>query len=232
MNLRKYKVLIVDDEEDIVEFLSYNLKRENFEVKVAFDGQQALEMAQEYLPHLILIDIMMPEIDGIETCERMREIPGLSNTIIAFLTARSEDCSQIAGFNPGADDYISKPLRPKVLISRIRALLKRYDKNPLITTESEKSILYFDNLVIDKERFLLEFEGKEITLPKKEFNILMLLASKPSKVFTRDEIFDRIWGNEVFVGDRTLDVYISKIREKIGVKSIKTIKAVGYKFEL
>lgn len=231
MNLQRYKVLVVDDEEDIVEFLEYNLKREGFSVKTAFDGKEAIEIAKEFQPHIILLDVMMPEIDGIETCERIRELPGLSKTLIAFLTARSEDYSQIAGFNAGGDDYMTKPIKPKVLLSRLKALLKRYEMSVSPVVENDKPVMDFGSMIIDKERFIVMNNGSEITLPKKEFQILALLASKPSKVFTRDEIFDKIWGNDVYVGDRTLDVYIRKIREKIGMEAIKTIKGVGYKFE-
>ncbi|MBN1185124.1 MAG: response regulator transcription factor [Bacteroidales bacterium] len=231
MNLQRYKVLVVDDEEDIVEFLEYNLKREGFIVKTAFDGKEAIETAKEFLPHIILLDVMMPEVDGIETCERIREIPGLRNTLIAFLTARAEDYSQIAGFNAGGDDYMTKPIKPKVLVSRLKALLKRYEMNASPLSDSNKPVMDMGSIIIDKERFIVMNNGVEITLPKKEFQILALLASKPSKVFTRDEIFDKIWGNDVYVGDRTLDVYIRKIREKVGMDTIKTIKGVGYKFE-
>lgn len=226
-----YKILVVDDEEDIVEFVSYNLKREGFNVNTARNGREAIEIADKFHPHLILLDIMMPQMDGIEACEELRSMPDLSDTLIAFLTARSEDYSQIAGFNAGADDFISKPIRPKVLTSRIRALLKRYARKQLDTREESLQELKFGNLLIDKERHIIEISDKVIELPKKEFKLLLLLTSKPSRVFTREEIFDHIWGSEVYVSDRTIDVYIRKLREKIGLDRIKTIKGVGYKFE-
>jgi two-component system alkaline phosphatase synthesis response regulator PhoP len=228
-----FKILVVDDEEDIVEFVSYNLRKEGFNVDVARNGRSAIEIARKFLPHLILLDIMMPEMDGIETCEEIRSLPELSEVLIAFLTARSEDYSQIAGFNAGADDFITKPIRPKVLTSRIKALLKRYsgtrasDRN-----DQPEEKLKLGNIMIDRERHLISVEEKEIELPKKEFNLLVLLTSKPSRVFTREEIFDHIWGSDVYVSDRTIDVYIRKLREKIGVERIKTIKGVGYKFEV
>ncbi len=231
MKESNYKILIVDDDEDIVEFVTYNLKREGFKVNYARNGREAIEIAGSFQPHLILLDIMMPEMDGIETCEEIRSNPKLSDTLIAFLTARSEDYSQIAGFNAGADDFISKPIRPKVLTSRIKALLKRYSSSRSKINNEEIEEKDFGNLVIDKDRHLITVSGKEIELPKKEFNLLLLLTSKPSRVFTREEIFDHIWGTEVFVSDRTIDVYIRKLREKIGVERIKTIKGVGYKFE-
>jgi len=226
-----FRILVVDDEEDIVEFVSYNLKKEGFNVSAARNGLSAVAIAREFRPHLILLDIMMPEMDGIETCEQIRAIPGLSDTLIAFLTARAEDFSQIAGFSAGADDYITKPIRPKVLISRILALLKRSG-----TIDSGKQIkpnekFAHGNLVIDKERHMIVVDGAEMDMPKKEFSLLMLLSSKPSRLFTRDEIFQHLWGTEVFVSDRTIDVYIRKIREKIGDERIKTVKGIGYKFE-
>ncbi|MFW5645234.1 MAG: response regulator transcription factor [Bacteroidota bacterium] len=227
-----YKILVVDDEEDIVEFVSYNLKREGFRVNSAKNGKEAIEKANTFQPHLILLDIMMPEMDGIEACEEIRANPLLSDTLIAFLSARSEDYSQIAGYNAGGDDYISKPIRPKVLTSKIKALLKRY-ANRKTHEESNSRVNEndFGDLIVDQERYLIIVSGKEIELPKKEFKLLSLLTSRPSMVFTREEIFDKIWGSEVFVSDRTIDVYIRKIREKIGPEKIKTIKGVGYKFE-
>lgn len=227
-----YRILVVDDEEDIVEFVSYNLKKEGFNVSTARNGLSAVQIAREFKPHLILLDIMMPEMDGIETCEQIRAIPALSDTLIAFLTARAEDFSQIAGFSAGADDYITKPVRPKVLISRILALLKRSgstSENVKQTRTNEK--LSHGNLVIDKERHLIIVDNKEIDVPKKEFSLLVLLTSKPSRLFKREEIFQHLWGNEVFVSDRTIDVYIRKLREKIGDNRIKTVKGIGYKFE-
>lgn len=226
-----YKILVVDDEEDIVEFVSYNLKKEGFRVNTARNGKEAIEKANTFQPHLILLDIMMPEMDGIEACEEIRTNPLLSDTLIAFLSARSEDYSQIAGYNAGGDDYISKPIRPKVLTSKIKALLKRYTNRKKEESKSTVNDNEFGDLIVDRDRYLIIVSGKEIELPKKEFKLLSLLTSRPSMVFTREEIFDKIWGSEVFVSDRTIDVYIRKIREKIGVERIKTIKGVGYKFE-
>lgn len=227
METEKYKILLVDDEKDILEFLGYNLKKEGYVVLTARNGKDAIEIAKAEKPHLIILDVMMPKMDGIETCSEIKNIPELNNTIVIFLTARGEDYSQIAGFEAGADDYITKPVKPKVLISRIKALLRRY-KEPDLPAEEIK----LKNIVIDKERYLILKDGIEITLPKKEFELLVLLASKPTKVFTREEIFSKVWGNDVIVGDRTIDVHVRKIREKVGLKSIKTIKGVGYKIEL
>lgn len=230
MDQNGYKILIVDDEPDILEFLSYNLKKEGFQIYTSNNGRKALSLAVEIQPHLILLDIMMPEMDGIEMCERIRETPEIKNCIVAFLTARTEDYSQIAGFEAGGDDYIAKPIKPKLLVSRINALLKRYSPNlPKSIQEPQVS---FGNIVIDNEKYIVLIDGNEVYLPKKEFELLKLLTSRPSKVFTREEIFDYIWGDETFVGDRTLDVYIRKLREKLGDNLIKTIKGVGYKFEI
>ncbi len=226
-----FKILVVDDEEDIVEFVSYNLKKEGFNVSSARNGIAAVQIAREFHPHLILLDIMMPEMDGIETCEQIRAIPALSDTIIAFLTARAEDFSQIAGFSAGADDYITKPIRPKVLISRIMALLKRTGSFEIIKQVKSNGKFFHGSLVVDKERHLIVVDGKEIDVPKKEFNLLLLLTSKPSRLFTREEIFQHLWGSEIVVSDRTIDVYIRKLREKIGDNRIKTVKGIGYKFE-
>ncbi len=226
-----FKILVVDDEEDIIEFVSYNLKKEGFVVNTARNGLSAVEIAREFRPHLILLDIMMPEMDGIETCEQIRAIPGMTGTLIAFLTARAEDFSQIAGFSAGADDYITKPIRPKVLISRIQALLKRSTNIESVKTVKTVEKLSHGNLVIDKERHMIMVDDMEMDMPKKEFSLLLLLSSKPSRLFTRDEIFQHLWGSEVFVSDRTIDVYIRKLREKIGDKRIKTVKGIGYKFE-
>ncbi len=226
METDSYKILLVDDEKDILEFLGYNLKKEGYQVITARNGKDAIALAREELPHLIILDVMMPKMDGIETCGEIKEIPELKNTIIVFLTARGEDYSQIAGFDAGADDYITKPIKPRVLVSRIKALLRRY-KEPEKPVEEVR----FKDLVIDTERYLIIKDGHEISLPKKEFELLLLLASKPEKVFSREEIFSKVWGNDVIVGDRTIDVHVRKIREKIGLNSIKTIKGVGYKFE-
>ena len=227
-----YKILLVDDEEDILEFISYNLEKEGFKVYTASNGVEAIEKAKKKNPHLIILDVMMPEMDGIEACSEIRKIPELADTIIAFLTARGEDYSQIAGFDAGADDYITKPIRPKVLISRVKALLKRVD-GAASGYEKEKrneQIVAIGDLIIDRERYIINISGKEIILPKKEFELLSLLVSKPDKVFTREEIYNRVWGDQVVVGDRTIDVHIRKLREKIGSDQIKTLKGIGYKF--
>jgi two-component system, OmpR family, alkaline phosphatase synthesis response regulator PhoP len=223
------RILLVDDEEDILEFVSYNLQREGFRVYSARNGLEAIEMAGKVKPDLVILDVMMPEMDGIAACEEIRKLPSCKNVVIAFLTARGEDYSQIAGFEAGADDYITKPVRPKVLISRVKALLKRSGG---VSTESvdTSKILNIGDLVIDKERYLLIIGGKELTLPRKEFELLSLLVSKPDKVFTRDEIYKSVWGNNVIVGDRTIDVHIRKLREKIGNDHIRTLKGIGYKF--
>ena len=226
MGNEDYRILLIDDEPDILEFLSYNLRKEGFQVFTSQNGRNGIEMAQKINPHLIMLDVMMPEMDGIETCTEMRNISGLSKTIILMLTARSEDYSQIAGFDAGADDYVTKPVKPKVLVSRVKALLKRYPGN-----EKPGDRIELSDFVIDKERYLILKDGKEVVLAKKEFQLLVLLTSKPDKVFTRQEIFTHIWGNDVIVGDRTIDVHIRKIREKLNIDSIKTIKGVGYKYE-
>lgn len=222
-----YKILIADDEPDILEFVTYNLIKEGYQVSTASNGIEALEKAKEVEPHLILLDIMMPELDGVEVCRELRANSGFDNTIIAFLTARSEDYSQIVGFDVGGDDYITKPIRPRVLVSRVGALLRRYNNTP----NQEGDVIKVADLVIDKERVLVERGEEEISLAKKEFELLCLLASKPGKVFTREEIFKSVWGNDVIVGNRTIDVHIRKIREKIGNHYIKTNKGIGYKFE-
>ena len=228
MDLSKFKILVVDDEPDIIEFLSYNLKKEGFTIKTASTGRQAIEMAVSFNPHLILLDIMMPEMDGIETCGELRANPLTKNVLIAFLTARNEDYSQIAGFDAGGDDYISKPIKPKVLISRIKALLKR--AGSLDDSADSRDEIPQSGLAIDKERYVVYLDGQEVILPKKEFELLALLHSKPQKVFTRDEIYQAIWGDEIVVGDRTIDVHIRKLREKLGEDYIRTVKGVGYKF--
>ncbi len=227
MDFSKYRILLVDDESDVLEFLSYNLKREGFVVFTAQNGREAIEKAMEVQPHLIVLDVMMPEMDGIETCEELKKIPSLKNSLVVFLTARGEDYSQISGFEAGADDYVTKPIKPKLLISRLKALLRRISDQP----EPLNETVEVADLVIDTERYLVLNKGQEIVLPKKEFELLRLLASKPNKVFTREEIFSRIWGDNVIVGDRTIDVHIRKIREKIGLDVIRTVKGVGYKFE-
>ncbi len=217
---------MVDDEPDILEMIGFNLEREGFEVFTAPNGRKALELARTHLPDLILLDVMMPEMDGMETCRELRDDARLKNSIIAFLTARNEDYSQIAGFDAGADDYISKPIKPRVLISRVKALLRRG-----IPTTAEAPKRDLSGIVIDKERYVVYKEGVELSLPKKEFELLALLASQPGRVFTRENILSSVWGNDVIVGDRTIDVHIRKLREKLGDDFFKTIKGVGYKFE-
>lgn len=224
-----YKILLVDDEEDILEFISYNLEREGFKVYSAKNGVEAIKMAEKKKPDLIILDVMMPEMDGIVACEEIRKIPSCKDTVIAFLTARGEDYSQIAGFEAGADDYITKPIRPKVLISRVKALLKRSGIAAADAAAPEQ-IINIGNLTIDKERYLLKIDDREMILPRKEFELLSLLVSKPEKVFTREEIYNAVWGENVIVGDRTIDVHIRKLREKIGNDHIKTLKGIGYKF--
>lgn len=224
--LSKKKILVVDDEEDILEFLSYNLEKEGAKVYRANNGLAAIDLARKKKPDLILLDVMMPEMDGVETCLQLREKPETRNIIIAFLTARGEDYSQIAGFEAGADDYITKPIKPRVLISRIKALLRR--KEGVMEGEAATEV---KSLKIDRDRYLVIKDEQELNLPKKEFELLALLISVPGKVFTREGILSSVWGEDVVVGDRTIDVHIRKLREKIGSQHIKTIKGVGYKFE-
>ncbi len=228
MNPQETRILLVDDEPDILEFLGYNLRSEGFTVEVAKNGIEAVRIARKFLPHLILLDVMMPGMDGIETCEQIRTLPELKEVMIAFLTARGEDYSQVAGFDAGGDDYISKPIKPKVLISRIRALLKRV-RVPGDNNESIKVIRVGD-LEIDTDRYLVILSGTELHLPRKEFELLSLLAARPGKVYTREEIYRAVWGIDVIVGDRTIDVHIRKLREKIGEDHIRTVKGVGYTF--
>jgi two-component system alkaline phosphatase synthesis response regulator PhoP len=230
MTEEKFKVLLVDDELDILEFLSYNLEKEGYIVFTAKNGLEALEVAAKEIPHLIILDVMMPEMDGIVACEELRKIPELNRTVIAFLTARGEDYSQIAGFEAGADDYITKPVRPKVLVSRVKALLKRSNESAVALVVEDTNTINIGNLVIDKERYLIRIDDIEMVLPRKEFELLSLLVSKPGKVFTREEIYSSVWGENVVVGDRTIDVHIRKLREKIGNEHIKTLKGIGYKF--
>jgi len=228
MSENKFKILLVDDEPDILEIISYNLKSNGFEVFTALNGVKALKKAKSILPDLIILDVMMPEMDGIETCEEIRKIPELNDTIITFLTARSEDYSQLAGFDAGADDYINKPIKPKLLVGKVKSLLRRLNKNKV--TES-KNVINLGDLIIDREEYIIILNKNEILLPRKEFELLYLLASKPGKVFKREVILEKIWGHEVVVGDRTIDVHIRKLREKLGDSRIKTIKGVGYKFK-
>lgn len=221
------KILIVDDEPDILEFLRYNLLKEGYEVVTAADGKQAIEVAEREQPNLIVLDIMMPELDGVETCRQLRQKKQFADTPIAFLTARDEDFSQITALDVGGDDYITKPIKPRVLISRINALLRRANRQ----SEEDELAIRVHDLVIDRHKVLV-FRGEtSIELPRKEFEILWLLASKPGRVFTREEIFDKIWGSDVIVGNRTIDVHIRKLRERLGEQYIKTLKGIGYKFE-
>lgn len=222
----KATILLVDDEPDILEFLKYNLEKANYKVVTASNGEEGLEMAEKVCPDLILLDVMMPKMDGMEVCSTIREDLNLTpEPIIAFLTSRSEDYSQIAGFEVGADDYITKPIRPRVLISRVEALLRR--KNKVLSNSKEEDTV---NVYLDRDRFLLVMKDKEVHLPKKEFELLELLLKKPGKVFTREEILSKVWGNETIVGERTIDVHIRKLREKIGDDYIRTIKGVGYTY--
>ena len=226
MDTETYRILLVDDEKDILEFLSYNLRQEGYDVYTVDNGREAITAAEKVKPHLILLDVMMPEMDGIETCREIRKLPGMDQTVIAFLTARGEDYSQIAGFEAGGDDYIIKPIKPRVLISRIAALLKRL--SPDVTSEPGLEVKI--DVLLDRERYLVIRKGEEITFPRKEFELLALLLSKPGKVFDRDEIFQKVWGSDIVVGDRTLDVHIRKLREKLGSGYIRTVKGVGYTF--
>ncbi len=219
------KILLVDDEPDILELIKYNLEREGYDVSTASNGARAVEIAEQILPDLILLDVMMPEMDGMETCVEMRRRPRLKETLIAFLTARGEDYSQIAGFDAGADDYITKPIKPRVLVSRVKALLRRGPAEPVLKQTSGKGIS------VDKDKYIVLKDGEELSLPKKEFELLALLLSQPGRVFTRENILATIWGNDVIVGDRTIDVHIRKLREKLGDDYFKTVKGVGYKFE-
>lgn len=227
---KKNKILIVDDELDILEFVSYNLRNEGFVVDVANNGIEGISKAKDSIPDLVLLDVMMPRMDGIETCEELRKIRDLDNTIIVFLTARGEDYSQIAGFEAGGDDYIVKPIRPKVLTSRIKALLRRRDWTDNSAENQESLIIEQDDIILDREKYIVINKGKELSLPKKEFELLSLLISKPEKVFSRDAIFNAIWGDDIIVGDRTIDVHIRKLRVKIGESHIQTVKGVGYKY--
>jgi|TARA_B110000240_G_C13503358_1_gene454912 two-component system alkaline phosphatase synthesis response regulator PhoP len=220
-----YKILLVDDEHDILEFLSYNLEKEGFIVSTAINGKLAIQLAKKFKPDLIILDVMMPEMDGVTTCAEIRKIPELENLLILFLTARSEEYSELAGFNAGADDYVTKPIKPKLLISRINALLRRNKISEKVNN------IQIGDIQIDKEKHLLLYKNEEIHLARKEFNLLYFLMSVPGKVFTREDIITEIW-KDAFVGDRTIDVHIRKIREKTSNHHIKTVKGVGYKFDI
>ena len=225
MKKKDIKILLVDDEPDILEIVGYNLSNEGYKVITAENGVEGVKKAKKEKPQLIILDVMMPEMDGIEACEQIRTIPDLKDVVITFLTARGEDYSQVAGFDAGADDYITKPIKPKVLVSKVKALLRRYKEE-----DKEENIVKIGNLTIDRDEYKILLKDTEIVLPRKEFELLSLLTSKPGKVFKRDEILDKVWGNEVVVGGRTIDVHIRKLREKIGDDSFKTVKGVGYKF--
>ena len=226
MKREKYKILVVDDDKDILELLKYNLEKEGYRLKVSSDGVKAIEIAKEFTPHLILLDIMMPGQDGVETCRLLRENESLSDTHIIFLTARAEEYSEIAAFEVGADDYIAKPIKPRALMSRIQALFRKTSKKKEIP-----KVVSIADLVIDKNSYVVKRNGQEISLPKKEFELLYYLALNPNKVFSRDELLYQIWGADVYVLARTVDVHIRKVREKIGDHYISTVKGVGYKFD-
>ena len=223
MNPEDIKILLADDEPDILEIISYSLKNAGYNIYTATNGIEAVEQASKIEPHLIILDVMMPEMDGIEACELIRKNEKIKNTLITFLSARGEDYSQIAGFNAGADDYLTKPIKPKILLSKIKSLLRR------ISTEQDE-IIELEDLIIDRSSYKISIRGNELNLPRKEFELLYLLASKPGKVFKREYILESVWGKDVVVGDRTIDVHIRKLREKIGNTFFKTIKGVGYKF--
>ena len=223
MKKNKIKILIVDDEPDIIEILKFNLENEGYNVISAANGKEALKLADKHIPQLIILDLMMPVMDGIEACERLRMDKKFNNTVIMFLSARGEDYSQVAAFESGADDYVTKPIKPRILNSKVKALLRRF-KNDF------SQILSFENIIIDSERYIVELDNRFINLPRKEFELLFLLANKPGKVFKREKIMEFVWGSDVIVGDRTIDVHIRKLREKIGENFLKTIKGVGYQF--
>lgn len=226
MASKNHTILLVDDEQDILKMLSYNIEKEGYKVYCAEDGEKAVELTKLYSPSLILMDLMMPKMDGIEACQIIRELPGIKQPLITFLTSRSEDYSQIAGFSAGGDDYITKPIRPRLLMSKIESLLRRYDLNG-----EQKVATAAGALVVNREKFFIEFNGEKITLPKKEFELLEMLANNPGKVYTRDQILAQVWGDETIVGERTIDVHIRKLREKLGNDYIRTIKGVGYTFK-
>ncbi len=221
----KFKILVVDDEPDIIEILQFNLENEGYQVFSAVNGKEALKLAEMHIPHLIILDLMMPVMDGIETCERLRMDKKFNNSLIMFLSARGEDYSQVAAFESGADDYVTKPIKPRILNSKVKALLRRFKTD-------FGQILSFENLIIDSEKYIVKVNNKSINLPRKEFELLFLLASKPGKVFKRDKIMESVWGTDIIVGDRTIDVHIRKLREKLGENLFRTIKGVGYQFIL
>jgi len=225
MKKENIKILLVDDEPDIVEIIRFNLERVGYQISTAYNGVEAIKVAEKEIPHLIILDIMMPGIDGIETCERLRQDPKFNDTVIMFLSARGEDYSYVAAFEAGADDYTTKPIKPKVLVSKVKGLLRRFKD-----VERTDTLLEFSNLRIDREKYKVTLNGEELSIPRKEFELFFLLASKPGKVFKREKIMDKIWGSDVVVGDRTIDVHIRKLREKLGDHWFKTIKGVGYTF--
>lgn len=224
MKKENIKILLVDDEPDIIEILRFNLEHEGYKICTANDGQEAIKVAAKEYPHLIIMDVMMPNLDGIEACEHLRKDSRFADTIIMFLTARGEDYSYVAAFDAGADDYVTKPIKPKVLISKVKGLLRRFKDN------DSNNVLAFDGLIIDRDSYKVTFNRKELSLPKKEFELLYLLASVSGKVFNRELIMEKVWGGDVIVGDRTIDVHIRKLREKIGDQYFKTVKGIGYKF--
>lgn len=226
MKKKDIKILLVDDEPDILEIVGVNLSAEGYKISTASNGLEAVKKAKKELPHLIILDVMMPEMDGIEACEKIREIAELKDTIITFFTARSEDYSMVAGYEAGADDYITKPIKPKVLVSKVKSLLRRLKEQD----ETAPDIVTIGELIINREEYKISIGKQELVLPRKEFELLSLLCSKPGKVFKREEILDKVWGNEVVVGGRTIDVHIRKLREKIGDDYFKTVKGIGYKF--
>ena len=225
MKKKDIKILLVDDEPDVVEIIKYNLEQEGYNVKTASNGKEALKKAKKIIPHLIIMDVMMPEMDGIEACENLRSDKAFNDTIIMFLTARGEDYSYVAAFDAGADDYVTKPIKPKIIVSKVKALLRRLKKE-----EENLDQIRLGKLIIDKEQYVVTHKGKTFSLPKQELERLYLLASKPNKVVKREKIMEIVWGSEVVVGDRTIDVHIRKLREKVGDKYFKTVKGVGYKF--
>lgn len=225
MKKKDIKILLVDDEPDVIEIIKYNLIQEGYQVKTASNGEEALKNAKKQTPNLIIMDVMMPVMDGIEACEQLRKDSKFNDTIIMFLTARGEDYSYMAAFDAGADDYVTKPIKPRIIVSKVKALLRRLKKE-----DENQDKIQLGKLIIDKEQYEVTHKGKTFPLPKKEFELLYLLASKPDKVFKREKIMQTVWGSEVVVGDRTIDVHIRKLREKLGDKYFKTIKGVGYKF--